>query len=384
MTRISSTLATAVLLAGMFAAPNMVSAQTKSAKAKEPEPPPLPPAQARLWLIAPTPTGPWTLRIENEGTIALRVPADVRLLRLEVLENDEAKPVVCEPPKALRPSSFPEDRALLLAPGQVYEESFDPRLLCFGKNAALLKTNATVRSRYGWDPPKPKDKKPAKAPFVVETTEREATVSPLRELRAPAILLAAPYVPPANAAPKADEPKAETSNGTAPTPPAVDERAGRIELSSALFIDASAPRTIAVNVTATNAGLRPITVALRPWMLSFEIQGPYGHAEMCYGDSSRRTLPPDAFRPLQPGKSTSFNMLLAEVCPKNAFPRSGVYQVTTTLDAKATTSAVDAYTAKVTVQQPTLIRLVTGAEPFYPEAPKAKTLPKPFEEDEEE
>ena len=194
--RIFSAFVRAALIACVFATSAEALAQAKPAAEKPPEPPPLPPASARLWLITPTALGPWTLRVENEGSVALRIPADGRLLRLEVQTDETAKPVSCVLPTSLRPSSFPADRELLLAPGHSYVESFDPRLFCFGKNAAVLAPNAIVRARFGWEPPtvpkwKPKTTKPPTGPFAVESTEREPTIAPVWELQAPAILLGA-------------------------------------------------------------------------------------------------------------------------------------------------------------------------------------------------
>ncbi|MBK9264934.1 MAG: hypothetical protein IPM54_34775 [Polyangiaceae bacterium] len=407
--RISSAFVTAAIFACTFATSTVTQAQAKPGAAKgaakkEAEPPPLPPAQARMWLIAPTVTGPWTLRIENEGSVAVRIPADGRLLRLEVHADEAKKPVSCTLPKSLRPSGFPEDRALLLAPGQSYVESFDPLLFCFGKNAAALGPNATVRSRFGWDPPKQKSKpkKPPTGPFAVESTEREATIAPLWELQAPAILLgpaAAPIAADTKPLPKdADsdtkpapvdaetEAKPDSQEGAADSPKAaapanavpVDERAGRLELSSTGFVEASAPRTITVTVTAKNAGMRPIMVALRPWMLSFRIDGPQGEPQMCYGDNSRRVLPRDAFRKLAAGASTSFSVLLAEVCPRKLFTKPGLYRVTASIAAQEMSSGTDVQTTELSARQPTLVRLATADDPFYSEPPKAVS-PAPVE-----
>lgn len=396
--RVSSVFVTAAFFACTFAASTVAHAQAKPTVAKpatekKPEPPPLPLAQARMRLIAPTIMGPWTLRVENEGAVAVRIPADGRLLRLEVQADESAKPVTCELPKSLRPSGFPEDRALVLAPGHSYVESFDPRLFCFGKSAAALGNNAIVRSRFGWDPPKQKvkPKKPPTGPFAVESVEREPTIAPLWELRAPAILLGEAMALAAaatNPAPKdtataseggesdkkpvsMDDGVAESKTSSPATVPAVDERAGRLELSSTPFVDALERRTMTIKVTAKNVGLRPIVVALRPWMLSFRIDGPDGEAQICDGDNSRRVLPRDAYRPLAPGASTSFSVLLGEVCPRNSFSKPGLYRVTASMAARETTGGIEIQTMELTGREPTFIRLARGEDPFYSQPPKA-------------
>lgn len=180
--------------------------------AKAPEPEPMPPAEARVWVTAPSPTGMWTLRIDNTGPKPVRIPADVRLLEMEVdlpeaadppevdanakkkkviAKKAPAKPLRCALPDSLRPSGFPEDRALLLAPGESYIESFDPNLFCFGKSGAGLVGSATVRSQFGWKPKKTfgATKKPPSGPFAVEGTEFPAVFAPQPQVGAPTIRL---------------------------------------------------------------------------------------------------------------------------------------------------------------------------------------------------
>lgn len=178
--------------ASKVAAPKAsVGAPKASAKKKAPEAPPLPPAPARLWLIAPSPHGPWTLRIDNEGERPMRIPADVRLLRLEVdtLNKRTKKTVRCAAPAGLKPSGFPERRALLLAPGQSYMEHFDPRLLCFGKDEAALAGGSVVKAWYGWGPPPKWSKKPPAAPFAAESTDHPPAFAPAPGLAGPTVVL---------------------------------------------------------------------------------------------------------------------------------------------------------------------------------------------------
>jgi len=399
----------AALALGMSGTSMQAWAQAKPAAEKAPEPPPLPPASARLWLIAPTALGPWTMRVENEGTVAVRIPADGRLLRLEVQTEEGAKPVTCTLPSSLRPKDFPEARALILAPGHSYEESFDPRLFCFGKSAVTLGPNVIVRAKFGWEPPKPskvktKTKKPPTGPFAVESAQREPTIAPLWEVQAPYIVLGGLTATPPAAAPtleagteaatkpaekgatdkpaekeatdkqpekEATDKPAEKDKPLVGNVPAVDERAGKLVLSGTAYIEAAAPRSISLSVTAKNEGLRPLKVALRPWMLSFRIDGPGLEPQMCYADNARRVLPADAYRALAPGASTSFAVLLAEVCPKNVFPKPGLYRVTPSIAAKESVNGIDVNTVTVRAKEPSYLRLTGASEPFYSEPPKA-------------
>src|SRR5262249_53953949 len=122
-------------------------------EAKPPKPgEALPEPEIRLWMIAPSIHGPWALRIDNEGSRWLRVPADLRPLQFTIEPGDTvkrgARPVTCALPRAMRPDGFPDKSALLLGPGESFFESFDPRLFCFGKDAATLAGGAVVRTRF--------------------------------------------------------------------------------------------------------------------------------------------------------------------------------------------------------------------------------------------
>jgi hypothetical protein len=207
------------------------------AKAKASAPEPLPAPEVRLWVVAPSPTGPWAFRIDNEGSRPVRVPADVRLLRFEidagpgfVIDTKEPgkpgktdrdtrpkKPITCSLPAPLRPDGFPDRSALILAPGEAYIESFDPLLFCFGKDAsAALSGGAVVHARFGWDAPKGATKKPPEPPFAVEGTAFPAAVAPQRELSAPTMVLSF-------AKPKAERgPKPAGPAMVAGDPPSVD------------------------------------------------------------------------------------------------------------------------------------------------------------------
>ncbi|WP_437511890.1 hypothetical protein [Sorangium sp. So ce1099] len=174
------------------AAPGASAAAPKAgARKKPPAPPPLPPAPARVWLIAPSPQGPWTLRIDNAGDRPMRIPADVRLLRLEIdtLNKRTKKTVRCAAPAGLKPSGFPERRALLLPPGQSYMEHFDPRLLCFGKDEAALAGGSVVRAWYGWGPPPKWSRKAPAPPFAAESTDDPPAFAPEPGLAAPTLVL---------------------------------------------------------------------------------------------------------------------------------------------------------------------------------------------------
>ncbi|MGK3965593.1 hypothetical protein WMF38_15635 [Sorangium sp. So ce118] len=427
------------------AAPGASAAAPKASaknKKKPPAPPPLPPAPARVWLIAPSPHGPWTLRIDNAGERPMRIPADVRLLRLEIdtLNKRTKKTVRCAAPAGLKPSGFPERRALLLPPGQSYMEHFDPRLLCFGKDEAALAGGSVVRAWYGWGPPPKWSRKAPAPPFAAESTDDPPAFAPEPGLAAPTVVLsyglparkefagdeaggAEPPVgdrqaqPPADmtaqaSADKAAQPPADkaaqppadkaaqasadraagqpSSSGKdhgahSPGEPIVDANAPRLELKSEPWSDAASPRSIVVRVTARNAGKRPMTVAIRPRMLEFHVAGPNG-TTVCEAAPPTDAIPRDMYRTLKAGASVDVSLLLREVCPADTFAREGLYEVTATLHANepGTGLDLDAYTATVTATNATLLRVKSAPEPFYAAAPRAVQTPKPEAEQEGE
>ncbi|WP_437870069.1 hypothetical protein [Sorangium sp. So ce363] len=416
-----------------------VGAPKTNAKKKAPESPPLPPSPARLWLIAPSPHGPWTLRIDNEGERPMRIPADVRLLRLEVdtLNKRAKKTVRCAAPAGLKPSGFPERRALLLAPGQSYMEHFDPRLLCFGKDEAALAGGSVVRTWYGWGPPPKWSKKPPAAPFAAESTDDPPAFAPAPGLAAPTVVLsyglppkeaaandaggAEPASPvdetaqppgdkaaqssgdkaaqprgdkaaqptddkaaqtsadrPAGESPEKRVPSDKSHSAGPPIKPIVDANAPRLELTSEPWSDAASPRSIVVRVSAKNAGRRAMTVAIRSRMLEFHVAGPNGETS-CAAAPPTGAIPRDLFRTLKPGASADVSLLLREVCPADTFNREGLYEVTATLHANEPGSelGLDAYTAVVPAKNTTLLRVKSAPEPFYAAAPRAVPTPKP-------
>lgn len=377
------------------------SAAAQGKKKKE-EPPPLPPPAARIWVVAPAAKGNWTLRIDNEGAAALRIPADARLLRLELSvpppdakKKQKPKVVKCKLPTALAPDGFPEERTLLLAPGESYTETFDPRLFCFGKDEAALAGGTLVRAQFGWDLPKKGDKKPPKAPFAAELVEAPPTTTPLRGLFAPTLLLSfaeandkgevvrpdepAPHVIPADA-PATDKPASDkpASDKPASDKPAsetpVDPAAARFELSAEALSDAGSRRSASVSVTAKNVGQRSAMAALRGRMLSFVVDGPDGRFE-CPEEGANHAIPRDLFRKVAADEKVTLTVMLAEICAPGTFERPGLYRVTPTLHATADGGAygLAAWTGEVTAPKPTLVRIQSGDLPYHRAPAKAST-----------
>jgi hypothetical protein len=345
------------------------------------------------------------MRIDNTGEQPIRIAADIRLLSFEIDTHTKGKrPLTCAVPRALRPSTFPEKRAILLAPGKSYIEDFDPHLFCFGKLAEALRGSVIVRTRYGWDPPPKWSRKPPTAPFVTEGAAYPPTVAPLRELGAPTLILSyatvddtkdaeLPTAPPVPAADmdehqrrrgEASEGRGEHRPEHEPTPEPsdtnnglVDENAAKFDLTTAPYSDAHSARDVRIAATVTNTGHRPAIVALRPRMLGFHVVGPDGATQDCEPATPSQAMPRDMFRELKPGASTSLDVLVVEQCPELRFDRPGLYHVMAKLSALESGErfGLDTWTGAAVAPEPTLVRVATGSEPFDASTPTAVSTP---------
>ena len=157
-----------------------------------------------------------------------------------------------------------------------------------------------------------------------------------------------------------------------------DDRAPLLVVTTAPYADAAAARNLSITVAATNVGYRPTLVAVRPRMFSFEILGP-DKSVSCDASSATASMPRESYKTLKRGDKVSFTMLLAEVCPRQAFSRVGMYRVRATLHASESGDryGLTAYTGVTEAKVPTLVRLQSAAEPFYRDPPAAVPTPKP-------
>lgn len=423
------------------------------------------PAPVRLVVVAPSAGGAWTVRVDNEGDKAVRIPADVRLLSFDVERQVEKAPLkkggeptykvertTCRLPDAMRPGDFPEPRALVLKPGESWIERFDPRLFCFGKDEAFLAGGSLVRPRFGfggakgpaWEgfvdakkaaaakPPKapaPKPKKvekAPKAPYAVESLEAPWAFDPAVELVGSTLLLS--HGAPAEGelpvrlegiegtrpllkiatAPKVDRPKVHVSHGSVfnyddNRPPRVvhtnanqkkkdepklaaklepekdapvDQNAPHFALEVTKSASVSEPRGVRLHVTAKLESGRDSHALFRARDLSFVVAGPE-KTVTCAEEAGEHAVLRDAFRKYKKGDSASFDVLLIERCPADAFSRPGLYRVTTVLHAGASGAGVGlkAFVGDLAGDKVTLVRVERSKDPFYAAAPVARRLP---------
>ncbi len=434
----------------------------RPASAHEREDSSLPPPSLRLRVVAPSAGGQWLLRIDNEGDGNVLLIADVRLLSfalaLETSAGDapasrgsasaasasaaspsqvpastlnavgskraarSTKRVTarCDGPRTFGlEHEAPFGRELILAPGEAYVEAFDPRLLCFGEDAALLRPNLVLAPSYGFVPRADAGRRGSRmeaAPFVADGSSLPRRYRPQKRIDGAAIRLshAAPqefaafsggsasptsadeamrYVPRASqgvALPSL--PDAQSVSGDAPSAPAAtpaprpkDELAAAMPLPTDGMADAAERGGITFSVQAHNVGERPIYVALRARQLSFSVVGPDG-AFSCPRASSGHHVARDLFQLLHHGKHAHVPVRLAELCPAEAFKRPGLYAVVPTLEADEVGAeyGIVALTGVVSTRDPgsvrgthdvdddaTLVRIHRGPRAFYEAPPVA-------------
>ena len=337
--------------------------------------PALPPPRITLRLEAPDLAGPWKMVVTNEGDVPLRFAADGRLLSFEIeppeaggLEDPYSKtaakkkpppPVVCRLPTELRPSVVVEDRAVVLGPGNRYEEVVSPALYCFTESEAkALVAGARVTAKLGFpDTTRPAAKTLPRAPFVAEPAALPPPVSPAKEIVSEPFVLAAP-------APSSPPMGANADSSEDPNRPV-------LELTAQPRIDALDEKTVGARLTLKNVGRREARLHLRRDNLLLDIDGPDGSSH-CGLPSSRRVIPRELVDSLAPGASRSLEVWIGELCPNFVFDRPGLYRVRAGL-AFPPTPAPDgqrAWTRTVIVQEPVLVRIRQGRLPFFTSPPQ--------------
>jgi len=332
--------------------PAALAAPPKPAKA--PPPPPAPPPSIALTIEAAS-THSWRMRVENTGDVPVRLTADARLLSFEITPPNAKKPTHCALPADMRPTND-VDRALVLPSKRSYSESFEPRLYCFGANEEALVAGAKVVAHLGFLPIGAKPPAKLAPPFVVSPFDGvEPVVSPLKDLVAAPVTLAAPE--PASTAPTTPPAPKE---GDDPFPPT-------LTLSVPKHVEASQPLDLAVTVTVSNEGSRPVTLLFRPETIGFDLIGPNG-AMRCSWPGNPGGAVREAFTTLAPKTKQSLSVIIGAVCPDVAFSQGGLFIVRPRLDTRRVDAdeRLHAFKGEVIGTTTTLMRIHHGRH-----APKA-------------
>jgi hypothetical protein len=327
-------------------APRMNRARTRS-KIETPVST-IPDADVKLTLDAPTPRGPWTMRIINEGAVPVSVVADARLLVLDVTRRSDSRAERCELPADMRPEDT-TDRALVLAAGRSYVEAFEPRLYCFsGKALRALAPTSLVVAHLGWL------SKGSPEWELSPLDGVEPAVAPRKHLDSAPIFL---Y----------DEKVAAMR-----APPLPGEQAPLV-LSGPESVEADSPDEVAVPVTLRNIGSRALFVRFRPDTMGFEVFSPSGR-ELCSWPRLPAAPTPELFMRLAPKGATDMPFALAAFCDEDSLDQEGLLVVRPWLDTRAAggqSIGITAFSGQVAAAAPTFVRLHRGRKPLPRVPPQA-------------
>lgn len=297
--------------------------------------------------------GPWRLSIENSGEGPVRVPADARLLILDLTPPTTAPdPAVkkkaatatttvrCVLPDDTRPATD-EGANLVIPSKRSWSTSFDPLFHCFGaRELAALVAGTSVRATFGWPPPVPRPRAPKTTePFAV--TPVGASVGKI----APAKAIAADvFVLP---------------DAVMPKPPSNDDgSSGAVTLVVPDTLDAARGFELSTTVTLSNGSDRPITLLYRPEMILFTVTGPTGTVPC---GTPRLTVPIRELMSTVPPKGRlDTSVLFTATCPPGTFDVPGIYRVLPRLDTTATPArslGIKTWEGVATAKSPLLVRV---------------------------
>ncbi len=352
----------------------VTSSGAPAAKAAAPEPV-LPAPQVTLKVTPGTGGAPWRLQIENTGEGPVRIPADPRLLILEL--TPAAAPEAADPggkKKATKPPPPPrcilpddarpstdEGRELVIPPKRSWSASFDPLFHCFGeRERAALVPGTTVKARFGWPSPPPREgATPRKAPplappfAVMPVGASVGKVGPIKSIDADSFALTEAVV--------IDKPAA-----------ASDEAASSVvSLSVPRTMDAARGNELATTVTLTNGSDRPITLLFRPDMLQFSVSGPAGSVS-CGQPRSVASPIRELFTTVPVNGKTSTTVLFTTTCPAGTFDEPGIYRVTPRLDttnASGRPVGLKSWEGVAVAKSPLLLRVRLPKTPALPPRP---------------
>ncbi|MBX3182271.1 MAG: hypothetical protein KIT72_09545 [Polyangiaceae bacterium] len=361
------------------------------------------PSSVKLTVTQHGPELPWRYQLTNFGEHPVVVVADPRLLWFEVeVPGKRTKRRTCRLPEGLFPKAVDRDFAILLRPGDTFEQRFDPRLYCFAAGGQTeLVAGSVVHPRFGWprvyttswQRGKAVKTEKLSAPFVVSPPEppraerarsaqsrragaaAEATAAAKAKRPAPSLSthlrsiegqgfgLKSAYAGWSKDALSPDgalSPEASQADEDDPFSPPTPQ------LTAMVGSDAEAERTATITIQLKNPSReRSLSVFFRRELLSFEVMGPDG-LRTCEPEPRTRAPEAQSFTTLGPGKSIQVVSRLVELCPRRTFDRPGLYLVRARLDAqtRGDDAGVDAFTGRVVASAPASVRIRSGEKRF--------------------
>lgn len=334
--------------------------------------PPLPAPQVALKVTPGAGGGPWRLQIENLSEGPLRVPADPRLLILELAPptgpaegEPKKKPTApATPPRCVLPDDTrPTDdvgRELVLPSKRSWSTTFDPLFLCFGaRERASLVVGTQVKARFGWPPPTPKAgalaKLPAQTPPLAVTPVGASVgkVSGLKAIESDAFSLT------------------ETVTVAKPTTPSDETASTNVTLSVPETMDVGRGVELSTTIALSNQSDRPITVMYRPDMIGFTVSGPAGNVSCGF---PRQVASPirELFTTVAVKGRTDVSVMFSATCPAGTFDEPGLYRVLPRLDttqASGRAIGLKSWEGVAIGKAPLLLRVRLPRKPGLPPRP---------------
>jgi hypothetical protein len=355
-----------------IAAPSLAAPVLPKKPATPPEPP-LPAPQMSMKVTPGTGGGPWRVQIENLSEGPVRIPADPRLLILELtppasaVEVDPKKKKAAgpaTPPKCILPDdSRPSDdvgRELVLPSKRSWSMTFDPLFYCFGaRERAALVVGTSAKARFGWPAPAPKAGAAAKPPSqnpplaVTPVGASVGKVSGLKAIESDAFSLT------------------EAVTIAKPTTTNDETASATVTLSVPETMDVGRGVELSTNIALANQSDRAITLMYRPDMMNFTVSGPVGNVSCGF---PRQVGSPirELFTTVAVKGRTDVSVMFSATCPPGTFDEPGLYRVLPRLDttqASGRTIGLKSWDGVAIGKSPLLLRVRIPRKPGLPPRP---------------
>ena len=251
-------------------------------------------AQRRARVTGPLPidaallvgSSPYEYRLSVSARADVELTADVRLLHLEVRPAGARRALTCDSPT--RPRRVDASTVRSLRAGQGWSETFDVRMLCWGRALAALEGGAEVRGSFG----------SARGVPAARAGSVEVHSAPIEAVTVSA-----------------------TALGVAPE--------GDVHVSLA---PADAATGAHVSFRVTVRATRAIRAWVRPDRVRFRVRSPSGSTRTCAISRGVGAPIADLFARVSTRSGPILSLDAGTYCGADAFSEAGIYEVTPLLD----------------------------------------------------